>query len=403
MKLFPASILFLATFFFFVKAQEKVIIDHAQNIENQIKTTTIDAMTTPSPVIVDRETITAPIIADSNTTITTTNANYKEHGYFTYLRELVTKAQHELRANRNRRPSTSYSIHDIAFTIAQYLPTWFYPPTLWKEDPQTRRRHIAKVLRTTPLTARPHVLAIRDQVTRWAHNAGQAFQDDYLSTTIDDITSLLQTAEDFVTTATDVEMMDSLFLSSGYLALDEAVNHVIQKNHANFESKLNTINHDFDRIIALSGGLRRSLESVRWDAVEQTKMVQRELFQGRIEQPLHHLSWHIRNELQHVYQELRKISAEEDRETSRALRKLTADSLRAEVRALSDVKLTLQRSKSLFHRVWEQAAGELYQSPASLTYWVDVVAEIKEAAIQLGQSLAERHRRNQYKKCKCGY
>ncbi|KAI7898644.1 uncharacterized protein BX663DRAFT_524241 [Cokeromyces recurvatus] len=324
-------------------------------------------------------------------------------GYLEYIHGLVDKAQDELKAYNNRRPSTKYSVYDIAFGVANYLPSWLYPPSLWREDPLTRRRHIAKVLRSIPLHVRPYSISIRNNVTRWAQESGHLFAQDYISSTIDEVTSLLQTAEDFVSAATDAELMDPIFLSTGYVALDEAVNQFISKNKVEFNSKLNSVNHRFNSIVNLSGHLRRSLESVRFDTIEQTKMVQHELFSGRVEQPLHHLSWHIRNELQSLYQELRQMPAVEDKEASRLLRKHTADSLRTEIHSLNNIKLAMQRSKSLFHKIWENASNELYQSPISFTYWVDVIAEVKEAAIQLGEGLSERYRKIQYKKCKCGY
>lgn len=326
----------------------------------------------------------------------------KGSDYLQYVKGLVSDARRELKQNNNRRPTTQYSIYDLVFPIAQYLPSWVYPQSIWKQDPITRRRQITKVLRTSPLITRPRATVIRDTASFWTKTSSNLLEHNYTVSTEESFSSLLQSAEDFVTTATDAELMDPLFLTAGYATLEDAVTHFLTNNLEEFNHIIKSINHDFNEIVSLSGELRCSLESIRDDAVEQTKMIRQNLFANQIEKRLRHLSWHIRTELQNLTHELREVS-EEDKDTSKFLRKHTADSLRSEIETLNDIKMTLWKSKSIYNHVWQNAHNELVQSPTSYNYWVDVIDEIREAAIILGKSLTKKHQKSQHSKCTCGY
>lgn len=322
--------------------------------------------------------------------------------YIDYVKGAVAEARSELKANNNRRPSTEYSVDDIVFSIARFLPNWVYPQSVWKETPITRRRNIAKALRTSPLVARPRVVRIRDEATVWAQDSLDLLANKYTDNTIDNLDSLLKSAEDFVTSATDVELMDPLFLTTGYVTLDDAVSNFIRGNKEEFTSALDQVNSNFNAIVNLAGDLRRSLESIRDDAVEHTKLVRNELFNNFIEQRLRHLSYHIRTVLQNLSEEIREIP-EGDKEASKVLRKHTADALRSEIESLNDIKMTCQRTKSYLVKIWDNTSKELTQSPLSLDYWVDTLAEIREAFVELGNSLVKRYHNRHYQKCTCGY
>lgn len=329
----------------------------------------------------------------------------KGSDYLEYVKGLVADARTELMQNNNRRPSTQYSIYDIAFSVTQCLPDWVYPHTAWKEDPTTRRRRIAKVLRTSSLIVRPRLTVIRDTAALWTKTSSNLLEHNYTTTTEEAFSSLLQSAEDFVTAATDAELMDSLFLTTGYATLEDAVTHFLTNNLQEFNHVIQSINHDFNEIVSLSGDLRRPLESVREDAIQQSKMVRDNLFANQIDKRLRHLSWHIRTELQHLSHELRELP-EEDRDTSsKLLRKHIADSLRTEIESLNDIKMTLSKSKSIYNHVWQNAYNELVQNPTSYDYWVDIVAEVKEAVYILGKSLTQKQQQQKSKptKCTCGY
>lgn len=318
---------------------------------------------------------------------------------------MVSNARHELRTNKNVRPSTEYSVEDIAFTLTNLLPSWMYPSTYWKEDIATRRRHIARVLRSSPLIARPRALVTRDKVVAWAKRSEELLTNEYITDTTNDLESLLESATDFVATATDVELMDPLFLSAGYLALDNVINEFIFGNKKNFDTTMDDINHDFNHVALLSGDLRTSLESMRDDVVSQTKFIRQEMFEKGIEQRLRHLGHHIKSELQSLLQEVREAEHDNLAEASKILRKHTADSLRTEIQSLYDIKVTLTRSKNILARLWENATDELVQSPAKVDYWVDVAVEIKEAIIELGKFLTTKKKQHAKKQhhCTCGY
>ncbi|KAI8090210.1 uncharacterized protein B0P05DRAFT_584426 [Gilbertella persicaria] len=386
MKVIRLSILlFACVFCVMIKAQENVVYDtrYFKHDVNEAITPTVQHVTRT---------------ANHAGGLKDTIANYIYHLHF-----MVAKARIELKAHNNKRPSTQYSIHDIIFPVTQYLPSWVYPSSLWKEDHVSRRRHIARVLRSTPLIARPHVVGVRDSVIAWTKSASQQLENNYTTATIEKLDSLLQSAEDFVMAATDPELMDSIFLSSGYVALDDAVTSFLKTNKQDFDLVIRSINHEFNDIVSLAGNLRRSLESVRDDAIAQTKLIRDELFASHIDHRLRHLNWHIRTEIQNLAQELRNVEGE-DTEASRVVRKHTADSLRTEIETLYDIKMTLERSKTFIHSVWSNAAHELLQSPASIDYWVDVVAEVKEAAMELARSLTKKHqarRRKHCTKCSC--
>lgn len=309
-------------------------------------------------------------------------------GQIKRIKDLVANARSELKANKNSRPSTEYSVHDIAFTFTNYLPSWIFPDNLWKEEPVSRRRHIARVLRSSPLIARPRYTVIRDKVADWTRVSRDILSSQYITSTTADLDSLLESINDFVATATDVELMDPLFLSAGYITLDSAIHDFISGNREKFSNAIHAVNTEFNHVATLSGDLRAPLESLRHDTIEQTKEIREEMFASGIEGRLRHFGHHIRSELQSLLQEVRQVEQNNQPEASKALRKHTADSLRTEIERLNDIKVTLGKSQSMIDHVWENATNELVQSPAKLNYWVDVAAELKDAIIELGRVIA---------------
>lgn len=199
--------------------------------------------------------------------------------------------------------------------------------------------------------------------------------------------SLLDSINDFITTATDVELMDPLFLTAGYITLDGAINDFIKANKDKFASTIRNVNTDFNHIAALSGELRGPIESLRHDAIAQTQQIRKEMFESGIENRLRVYGHHIRTELQNLYQEVKHAENNNQPEASKALRRYTTESLRSEIESLNDIKVTLGRSKSIIHHVWENATRELIQSPVKIDYWVDVAAELKDAIVELGRAL----------------
>lgn len=334
-------------------------------------------------------------------------------GHIKRVKDLVANARSELKANKNSRPSTEYSVHDIAFTFANYLPAWVFPDTLWKEEPVSRRRRIARILRSSPLIARPRYIVIRDKVADWTRVSRDILSNQYITSTTADLNSLLESINDFVTTATDVELMDPLFLSAGYITLDSAIHDFITGNREKFNALIHSVNTEFNHIATLSGELRAPLESLRHDTIEQIKEIREEMFDSGIEGRLRHFGHHIRGELQSLLQEVRQVEQNNQPEASKALRKHTADSLRTEIERLNDIKVTLGKSQSIISHVWENVTNELIQSPAKFDYWVDVAAELKDAIIELGRVLAStkkdfgkrQHYHDQHNShsCTCGW
>ncbi|KAL7311498.1 hypothetical protein PS15m_009255 [Mucor circinelloides] len=383
MKLFLRGVLFLTVLFYVVRAQDSVV----KVLENEIREEVKLAAKETDFLVKEKS----------------KSCVQKGSDYLQYVKGLVSDARRELKQNNNRRPSTQYSFYDIALPIAQRLPSWLYPHNVWMEDSTTRRRRIAKVLRTSSLTIRPRLTVIRDTAALWTKTSANLLEHNYTATTEESFSSLLQSAEDFVTAATDAELMDSLFLTTGYATLEDAVSHFLTSNLEQFNHVIDSINHDFNEIVSLSGDLRRPLESVRVDAIEQTKMIRERLFANNIGTRLRHLSWHIRTELQNLSQELRELP-EEDRDASKLLRKHIADSLRTEIEGFYDIKMTLSKSKSFYSHVWQNAYNELVQNPTSFNYWVDVAAEVREAIYTLGKTLTQKQQQKiKPTKCTCGY
>ncbi|GAN09603.1 hypothetical protein MAM1_0277c09133 [Mucor ambiguus] len=389
MKLFLRGVLFFAVLFYVVQAHQDSVV---KVLENEVREE-IRLATKETDFLVEKEKAKAKSCIQKGT------------DYLDYVKGRVADARKELKQNNNRRPSTQYSIYDIAFSVTQRLPAWVYPHTAWKEDSVTRRRRIAKVLRTSSLITRPRLTVIRDTAALWTKTSSNLLEHNYTAATEESFSSLLQSAEDFVTAATDAELMDSLFLTTGYATLEDAVTHFLTNNLQEFNNVIKSINQDFNEIVSLSGDLRRPLESVREDAIQQSKMIRDNLFANQIDKRLHHLSWHIRTELQHLSHELRELPDEDRDASSKLLRRHIADSLRTEIESLNDIKMTLSKSKSIYNHVWQNAYNELVQNPTSYGYWVDVVAEVKEAVYILGKSLTQKQQQQRAKptKCTCGY
>lgn len=327
--------------------------------------------------------------------------NYKQRtsNYLAFVQGLADNANTELKANKNTRPSTEYSIHDIAFTFVKFLPSWVYPESLWKEDLVTRRRHIAKVLRSSPLISRPRYVNIRDNVVEWTKRSGHTLAQDHFGNITYDLDSLLVSTMDFVSTATDAELMDSLFMTAGYVTLDHAIEQYIKDSDDLFDATLNQINEDFNHIVGLSGELRVPLESMRLHAIQKTVYIRNEMFKLGVADRLRHLGHHIKAELQKLSQEIKDIH--DNQEASLALRKHTADSLRLEIQDIESVYALLKRSKSFVERVWDNTRSELVQSPIKINYWVDVVAEVKEAVMELLRLLLKSKKRHHQKHHHC--
>lgn len=289
---------------------------------------------------------------------------------------------------------------DIIFTFKKYLPSWIYPSSTWKQDVVTRRRNIAKTVRSSHLIVRPRVVSIRDQVLDWNTRSNMKFTTGYVIETVNDLESLVDSMLNFVAAATDQELMNPIFLSTGFVTLNHAITEFIKGNNDKFDAITKQVNKDFNYIVALSGKLRVPLESMREDAISQTKYIRDELF-TKIEYGLRLLGHNIQADIQRLALEV----ADVDHTTSDALRHHTVDSIQSEIQYFDNVKLTLIKLKSVVGHVWENAANELAPSPTKVDYWVDVAAEVKEAFVELGRLLAATTRK--YKRsstnCSCGW
>lgn len=249
------------------------------------------------------------------------------------------------------------------------------------------------------MISRPRYVAIRDKVADWAERSGLVLTEDLFAKITFELDSLLGSTMDFVGTATDAELMDPLFMTAGYLTLDRAIEEFISNCNHQFVTTLDQVNNDFNQIVSLSGDLRVSLESVRLDAIKQTKYIRNEMFEAGVANRLRHLGHHIKAELQKLSEEIKEIH--DNHEASKALRKHTADSLLLEIQDIESMHALLKKSKSFVDHVWDNANNELVQSPMKLNYWVDVVAEVKEAAMELVRLLLKSKKRHHQKHHHC--
>ncbi|KAI8341611.1 hypothetical protein EDC96DRAFT_522604, partial [Choanephora cucurbitarum] len=306
--------------------------------------------------------------------------------YVHHLHQLVAEARDELAQNNNQRPSTQYSLDDILFSIQYYLP---HTPTDPKQQESKARRHqIARILHTSPLLSRPHLTQVRNQMVDWTKTSQQRIHTHYTLPTLDGLDSLLKSAHDFVTAATDADLMvDPIFLSSGYVTLDDAVKLFLTNNRHTFDRLMQEMHQQFNDLVCLSGDLRRPLEHVRQEAMQQTRVLRDQLVTTHLEPRLQHLSWRVRHELQLMTDELRGLSPE----ASKVVRHHTADALLAEIETLYDLKSAVSRAGSMIQHVWAQAGHELVLKPTSVDYWVDLMEEVKETVRHLAKDLAHRH------------
>lgn len=315
----------------------------------------------------------------------------KEHigDYHGYIKHLVVSARDELKADSNVKPSTEYSAQDILFIARQYLPSWAYPECVWKEDPVTRRRHISKALRSGPLSVRPRATAVHYAAIDWAESARYTLGSNYIVDIIDDLDSLLKTAKDFVTTVEEsVDFETPLSLANRHEVLDNEVNKFLMKHKYAYKYMLHCINREFDALALLSGDLRVALESIRADAIRNSKMVRDDLFASHIEPGLLHLVHLVRDELKNLAEVFYALP-KEDSKTSMALRNHTSNLLRTEIESLHTVKTPVAYYRSHINRVWGNALDELGQGPTSATYWVDMAVEVKEAAVNLCKKMVK--------------
>ncbi|KAG2203467.1 hypothetical protein INT47_008194 [Mucor saturninus] len=325
--------------------------------------------------------------------IANTVQSYKQRtiNYLSYVQDLTDNAERELKANKNLRPSTVYSIYDIIFTFTKYLPSWVYPASIWKEDPVTRRKHITKVLRSSPYISRPRYTAIRDEVASWAQTSADVLTKDHFANMTLELNSLLTSTMDLVERSTESELMNSLFMTAGYVTLERTIDKFIIECNQQFKATLNQVNSDFDRIVALSGELRIPLESVRFDAIEQTKYIHNKMFNTVIVYRLRYLGHQIQTELERLSGEIRDV--QNNQEACKALKKHTADSLLVEIQDTESMYALLKKSKKFVGRVWKNAKDEVIQSPIKLNYWIDVVDDVKQAGKDLLRRLSKLKKR----------
>ncbi|KAI9255875.1 hypothetical protein EDC94DRAFT_696357 [Helicostylum pulchrum] len=309
----------------------------------------------------------------------------------------VSEARSELKSNNNSRPTTKYTIMDIIFFLKRYLPTWVYPPSLWKQDPITRRRNIARTVRSSLLVSRPRYVALRDEMIGWTKTCHYNYYFHYAVNSIDDLESLLDSMLEFVAVSTDKELMDPAFLSTGFATLNKDIHKYIEGNNQEFLIITNEANNQFNTIATLAGELRIPLESMREDAISQTKYIRNELFE-KVVFGLHHLAYTIETNMETLTHEL----ADADETTSEALRKHTADTIHAELLYFENIEVVTLKLKSVIAQVWENATNELAQSPLTAGYWIDVTTEVKEAFAELARLIAAAIRSVHTRKiCSC--
>ncbi|GAA5812098.1 hypothetical protein MFLAVUS_005548 [Mucor flavus] len=264
-----------------------------------------------------------------------------------------------------------------------YLPAWVYPPSVWKQDPITRRRNIAKTVRSSPLKLRPRYVALRDETIEWTKTCHQNYYNHYAVDSIEGLESLIDTMSDFVAVTTDKELMDPEFLSTGLTTLNNAIHHYIEENNREFLIITKEANNQFNSITASAGKLRIPLESMREDAISQTQYIRNKLFE-EVVFGLHHLAYTIQTNIETLAFEL----VDADKPTSEALRKHTAETIYAELRYFETIDNVTLKLKSVITQVWKNATNELAQSPLTAGYWIDVTAEVKEAFAELARLIA---------------
>ncbi|KAG2230674.1 hypothetical protein BDF21DRAFT_409794 [Thamnidium elegans] len=299
------------------------------------------------------------------------------------VKRLVTKVRSELKSNNNIRLTTEYTMTDIIFFLKRYLPTWVYPPSAWKQDPITRRRNIARTVRSSPLASRPRYVALRDEMIEWTKTCNQNYYNHYAVDSIDGLESLIDSMLDFVAVTTDKELMNPVFLSTGFATLNKAIHNYIEGNNQEFLMITKEANDQFNTIATLAGELRIPLESMREDAISQTKYIRDELFE-KVVYGLHHLAYTIQTNIETLASEL----VDADETTSEALRKHTADTIHSELLYFENIEIVTLKLKSVIAQVWKNATNELAQSPFTAGYWIDVTTEVKEAFAELARLIA---------------
>ncbi|KAI8883109.1 hypothetical protein K501DRAFT_333547 [Backusella circina FSU 941] len=293
--------------------------------------------------------------------------------YGRYIEDAVTNAKYELSIYRSKRPSTRCSLDDIVFTAARHLPDWFFPARVWRQDPATRHQKIIQILKAPHIY--PYANPILDNATNWTAQTTQLF-DAYIEETRLKLEGVYKLSQDYMEIVTKNTDVPAILLDTSSDTLQKSITHYLSTNQHNFTMLLKESNKQFNKIINLSGPLRRPMESIRFDIIQSIKEAKDKQI-GHIEIALTELVKHAQSELKNP-------------STSIDLKDYIIKPIRDELASFYKTNTILDHLKQKVSWILTMGSSEFRHDPSQLSFWVDLLDEMKEADIRLLKSLPKK-------------
>ncbi|KAI8369510.1 uncharacterized protein BYT42DRAFT_617521 [Radiomyces spectabilis] len=303
--------------------------------------------------------------------------------YKKYLHAQTKKVSKELQLNKATRPALFYSFDDFLFDMANYFP-WLMKLNLTPfETAAARRKHIYQNVYGSDKYDSAHADLIRARVARWTSQSASKTDvflnevvsdyDFYLEQARFEIDASLDYLNDWVyqgSEAVPLPPMDTSQLQQTANLMDHAVTTAFDGD------LLTSFNRQFQVAVSMTGPLRRPLEAIRHNVINDIKQIYESVFPDAV-QDIHTFTDKAQTRLNHLYATIQH-SHRNGQLVDRDIRRILADeivksrnSLHFQLTQLEMARSRLKTARMHIHSVWHDTHDELRPTPFTFNYWYD--------------------------------
>lgn len=294
--------------------------------------------------------------------------------YLHYLHKEIDKVKQEM--TKNVRTSAPLSLHDIAFS----LPRWVYPAVLWKQNARIRRKRLNKFFSESQVKDRMEAFGIQAKAEDWAKSSDGMFKEELTLKIDSSIEELFSTLQEFISVISHDDFLDLYFVLEGCGRFENKVQSFLENSNSTFQQVVEQVNRDFDSFVSPSGGLRVILESIRYDAIKDTKNIRDQWYKATANNLMV-----TSNEIQSLLSHIVLQDANSNKLLQTKLK--TISQLQSRLKKKAAIYGDTFKYKKETQSIWNQVVRELHQTPWQVDYWTDAFTEVKEAATDLVKSL----------------
>lgn len=102
----------------------------------------------------------------------------------------------------------------------------------------------------------------------------------------------------------------------------------------------------------------------------------------------------INNEVQSLSSHIHKLGMKMNNENPSRWKLASLSEIYPRLKKKSVMRNPILEYKKQVQSIWKQVLGELIQSPWQMNYWVDALAEVQEAATELGKAIYKGYKLN---------